>query len=90
VRGDTATPVTDDYTPEKSVCNGQVRWVRIDLGDDAKDVDHYVTGEEPYRGAVTPAVALRASGIDSRRVWNVTPHGSRHSPEGMARAPHAA
>ncbi len=49
---DSATPVSDDYSAENSTYTGRVRWVQIDLGDDAEDADHYITAEERYRVAV--------------------------------------
>ncbi|MFN8623584.1 MAG: arylsulfatase [Chloroflexota bacterium] len=49
---DTATPVSDDYTPAGSRFTGQVRWVRIDTGEDAKDADHYLSPEERFRLAM--------------------------------------
>ena len=29
--------------------NGKLKWVKIDLGDDAKDADHYIDPEEQMR-----------------------------------------
>jgi arylsulfatase len=52
VGGDTATPVSDDYTPRDSVFTGQIEWVEIDLGDDAIDDDHLITPEERLRVAM--------------------------------------
>ena len=49
---DTATPVSDDYGSDDSRFNGRVRWVQIDLGDDAEDADHLITPEERYRVAM--------------------------------------
>ncbi len=49
---DSATPVSDDYDPSTSTFNGRVRWVQIDLGDDAEDADHLISPEERYRIAV--------------------------------------
>jgi hypothetical protein len=49
---DTATPVSDDYGPKDSEFNGRIRWVQIDLGDDATDADHLVSPEERYRVAM--------------------------------------
>jgi arylsulfatase A-like enzyme len=43
---DSATPVSDDYTPKTSRFNGRVRWVQIDLGDDAKQADHLISAED--------------------------------------------
>jgi hypothetical protein len=44
--------VSDDYGPRDSKFNGRVRWVQIDLGDDADDADHLITPEERYRVAM--------------------------------------
>jgi arylsulfatase len=44
---DTASPVSDDYTPEESVFTGVVHWVQIDLGTD--DHDHLISPEERLR-----------------------------------------
>jgi arylsulfatase A-like enzyme len=52
IGGDAATPVSDDYGSENSRFTGRVRWVQIDLGDDAEDVDHLISSEERYRVAV--------------------------------------
>jgi arylsulfatase len=43
---DTASPVSDDYRGESSVLTGSVAWVRIDLGEDAADADHFISPEE--------------------------------------------
>ena len=52
VGSDTATPVSDDYTPRTSTFTGRVRWVQIDLGPDADDADHLITPEEKLRVAM--------------------------------------
>ncbi|HEY6289033.1 MAG TPA: hypothetical protein VIW48_06280 [Nitrospiraceae bacterium] len=31
---------------------GQIKWVQIDLGEGAKDADHFITPEERYRVAM--------------------------------------
>ncbi|HRQ41330.1 MAG TPA: arylsulfatase [Chloroflexota bacterium] len=49
---DSATPVSSDYGPKDSKFNGRVRWVQIDLGEDAEDVDHLITPEERLRVAM--------------------------------------
>jgi arylsulfatase A-like enzyme len=46
VGSDSGTPVSDDHGPRDSRFTGRVRWVEIDLGDDAKDADHLITPEE--------------------------------------------
>ena len=53
VGADTATPVSDDYTPRDSAFTGRIRWVQIDLGKDAEDADHLVTPEERLRVAMS-------------------------------------
>jgi arylsulfatase A-like enzyme len=50
--GDSATPVSNDYDSSTSTFRGRVRWVQIDLGDDADDADHLISPEERYRIAV--------------------------------------
>jgi arylsulfatase len=49
---DTGTPVSDDYGPGHNTFNGRVKWVQIDLGDDAEDADHLITPEERLRVAM--------------------------------------
>jgi arylsulfatase A-like enzyme len=49
---DSATPVTDDLGPKETAFSGRVRWVQIDLAEDAEDVDHVVSPEERYRIAM--------------------------------------
>jgi arylsulfatase A-like enzyme len=49
---DSATPVTDDFGPAETKFSGRVRWVQLDLGEDAEDVDHVVSPEERYRIAM--------------------------------------
>jgi arylsulfatase A-like enzyme len=43
---DTASAVSDDYTPEDSVFTGTVDWVQLDIDEAAEDVDHLITPEE--------------------------------------------
>jgi arylsulfatase len=52
VGSDSGTPVTDDLRPEETGFSGRVRWVQIDLGDDAQDADHLISPEERYRIAM--------------------------------------
>ena len=52
VGSDSATPVSDDYGPKTSAFSGRVRWVEIDLGEDAEDADHLITPEERLRIAM--------------------------------------
>jgi hypothetical protein len=42
-------PVSPDYTAHTSRFNGKIDWVRIDLGEDAKDADHYIDPDERFR-----------------------------------------
>jgi hypothetical protein len=49
---DSGTPVSDDYGPKDSAFNGRVRWVQIDIGEAADDVDHLITPEERLRIAM--------------------------------------
>ena len=52
VGDDSATSVTDDLDAAETKFTGRVRWVQIDLGDDAQDADHYITAEERLRVAM--------------------------------------
>jgi arylsulfatase A-like enzyme len=52
IGADSATPVSDDYDTKNSTFTGRVRWVQIDLGEDAEDADHLISPEERYRIAV--------------------------------------
>ena len=49
---DTGTSVSDDYSPTTSRFGGVVRWVQIDLGEDAEDADHLITPEERLKIAM--------------------------------------
>ena len=46
------TAVSDDYTPEASRFGGDIKWVQIDIGEDAEDADHLVSPEERLRVAM--------------------------------------
>jgi arylsulfatase len=48
----TGTTVSPDYTAHTSKFSGSVTWVQIDLGDDAKDADHYIDPDERFRIAM--------------------------------------
>ena len=48
---DSATPVTDDLTGDGRF-DGRIKWVQIDLGDDAQDADHLISPEERLRIAM--------------------------------------
>jgi arylsulfatase A-like enzyme len=43
---DTASAVSDDYTPEDSVFTGTVEWVQLDIDEAAEDLDHLISPEE--------------------------------------------
>lgn len=66
VGNDTATSVTDDLGPGEARFDGDIRWVQIDIGEDAEDSDHPISDEERLRdrhdAAVTPQ---RDSGLRS-------------------------
>jgi arylsulfatase len=49
---DTASPVSDDYTPEASVFTGSVKWVQIDVDEAAQDADHVLSPEERLQVAL--------------------------------------
>jgi len=49
---ESGTTVSPDYTAHTSRFNGKIHWVQIDLGDDAKDADHYIAPEERLRVAM--------------------------------------
>jgi arylsulfatase A-like enzyme len=49
---DSGTPVTDDLGPEETGFSGRVRWVQLDIGEDAADADHLISPEERYRIAM--------------------------------------
>lgn len=46
------SPVTPDYGARDNQFSGSVNWVEIDLGEDAKDADHYISHEERLRVAM--------------------------------------
>jgi arylsulfatase len=52
VGSDSGTPVTDDLAAGQTSFNGRVRWVQIDIGEDAEDADHLISPEERYRIAM--------------------------------------
>jgi arylsulfatase len=49
---ETGTTVSPDYTAHTSRFSGKIDWVRIDLGEDAKDADHYIDPDERFRVAM--------------------------------------
>ncbi len=52
VGNDSATPVSDDYTPKTSEFTGRVRWVQIDIDEKAEDLDHMISADERWRIAM--------------------------------------
>jgi arylsulfatase len=49
---DTASPVSDDYTPDQTVFTGTVDWVQIDIAEASEDIDHMISPEERLRVAM--------------------------------------
>jgi arylsulfatase len=49
---DGGTPVTDDLDASNVAFTGRVKWVQLDVGDDAADSDHMITADERYRIAM--------------------------------------
>jgi arylsulfatase len=49
---DSGTPVTDDLEANETGFSGRVRWVQLDIGEDAADADHLISPEERYRIAM--------------------------------------
>ena len=49
---DSATPVSDDHGQAETEFTGRVKWVEIDLGEDAGDADHLITPEARLRVAM--------------------------------------
>jgi arylsulfatase len=49
---ESGTTVSPDYTAHTSRFSGKIEWVRIDLGEDAKDADHYIDPDERFRVAM--------------------------------------
>ena len=52
VGSDTGTPVTDDFGSVGKPFNGRIRWVEIDIDEDAEDLDHLITPEERLQVAM--------------------------------------
>jgi arylsulfatase len=52
IGNETGTTVSPDYTAHTSRFTGTINWVRIDLGEDAKDADHYIDPDELLRVAM--------------------------------------
>jgi arylsulfatase A-like enzyme len=49
---ETGTMVSLDFTAHTSRFTGKISWVQIDLGEDAKDSDHYIHPDERFRIAM--------------------------------------
>src|SRR4051812_14358407 len=49
---ESGTPVSPDYTAHGSRFNGKIKWVQIDLAEDSKDADHYISHDERLRVAM--------------------------------------
>jgi arylsulfatase len=49
---ESGTSVSPDYNAHTSRFSGKINWVQIDLGDDAKDADHYIDHHERLRVAM--------------------------------------
>jgi hypothetical protein len=43
------SPVSEDYGQRGNEFRGEVNWVEIDLGEDARDADHYIGPEGRLR-----------------------------------------
>jgi hypothetical protein len=52
IGSDSGTPVTEDLGPADVAFSGRVRWVEIDLGEDAEDNDHLISPDERLRIAM--------------------------------------
>jgi arylsulfatase A-like enzyme len=52
VGSDTASPVSEDYTPESSRFTGTVEWVQLDIAEAAEDIDHLISPEERLKIAM--------------------------------------
>lgn len=49
---ESGTTVSPDYTTHSSRFTGRIDWVRVDLGEDAEDADHYIDADERFRIAM--------------------------------------
>ena len=52
IGNETGTTVSPDDIAHISKFTGTINWVHIDLGDDAKDADHYIDPDERFRVAM--------------------------------------
>ena len=53
VGSDTASAVSDDYTPEGSRFMGAIEWVEIAIDEAAEDIDHLISPDERLKIAMT-------------------------------------
>ena len=49
IGSEAGSPVSEDYGSRDNKFSGDVNWVEIDLGEDAKDADHFISPEERLR-----------------------------------------
>jgi arylsulfatase len=49
---DVGEPVSPDYGPRGNAFSGTIEWVRIDIEDAAKDIDHLIGAEERFQLAM--------------------------------------
>ena len=52
VGSDTASPVSDDYTPASSRFSGTIDWVQLDIAEAAEDLDHLISPDERLKIAM--------------------------------------
>jgi arylsulfatase len=52
IGSDTASSVSNDYTPEDSRFTGTIEWVQIDIADAAEDLDHLISPDERLKIAM--------------------------------------
>lgn len=52
IGADLATPVSDDYGAVGNEFSGEIKWVQIDLGDDALLPEHQIPAEDGFRIAI--------------------------------------
>src|SRR5512133_3977389 len=53
VGSDTASPVSDDYTPENSRFTGSIKCVQLDIAEAAEDLTNLLTPEDHLNPAIT-------------------------------------
>ena len=49
---ESGTLVSEDYDARANEFSGRIRWVQIDLGEDAEDADHLISPQERLRIAM--------------------------------------